>query len=172
MDKPDKKNIFPSAGLLRADLSSLESLPMSCPCKIGKYDVVREISRGAMGMVYLGHDPFANLPVALKVANHHSLQQSDQRKIYQRLFFNELHTASRLHHPYITHVYDAGIEDGSYYIAMEYVGGDGSLEKYRRPDNRLPTETIAEIIFQCAEGPGSALPGCHGPCRGPQHVLR
>ncbi|MCP4043799.1 MAG: protein kinase [Gammaproteobacteria bacterium] len=105
----------------------------------------------AMGMVYLGHDPFANLPVALKVANHHSLQQSDQRKIYQRLFFNELHTASRLHHPYITHVYDAGIEDGSYYIAMEYVEGDGSLEKYCRPDNRLPTETIAEIIFQCAE---------------------
>ncbi len=118
---------------------------------MGKFEVLREIARGGMSTVYLGRDPFADRLVALKVSHGFSFADDVQRTLYEHVFFNELRVASLLHHPYIVEVYDAGIEAGSYYIAMEHVAGGGSLQSHCSPGHLLALETIAEIIFRCAE---------------------
>ncbi len=151
MGESDSKVDLSYAILDQSPLSPPPRPCPSCPRKIAKFDVVREIDRGAMSVIYLGHDPFAAKPVALKVSNHLSQPSPEQREIYQRLFFNELRTASLLRHPHIVQVYDAGIDGNTYYIAMEYVEGESSLEKFCTRDKRLPLDTVAEVIFECAE---------------------
>ena len=68
---------------------------------LGKYDVVREIGRGSMGVVYLGHDPFTGRDVAIKVALPESLQDKRGGARYRKLFFNEAKVAGKLRHPNI-----------------------------------------------------------------------
>ena len=66
---------------------------------LGKYEVIREVGRGSMGIVYLAHDPFAGRDVALKVALPESLQDETSGVRYRKLFFNEAHAAGVLDHP-------------------------------------------------------------------------
>lgn len=120
------------------------------PSRLGKYEVLREISRGSMGTVYLGHDPYIDRPIALKVAHAEQLQDEASGERYRKMFFNEAHTASRLTHPNIVGIYDAGIDEDVCYIVMEYVEGGQTLKRYCRPENLLPVEKIVEIAFMCA----------------------
>jgi serine/threonine protein kinase len=118
---------------------------------LGRYRIEKEIGRGAMGTVYRAYDPFLDQPIALKVSRwDESLPQRDQ-KLYESLFFNETHAASLLNHPGIVQVFDAGVEGESFYIAMEYVAGARTLEGFCRPENLLPMDKVADIIFRCAE---------------------
>jgi serine/threonine protein kinase len=118
---------------------------------LGRYRIEKEIGRGSMGIVYLAHDPFLHSPVALKVSRpDDSLSERDQ-KLFESLFFNETHAASLLNHPGIVQVYDAGVEDNEYYIAMEYVSGAETLAKFTRGEHLLPVDKVADIIFRCAE---------------------
>ena len=88
---------------------------------LGKYDVIREIGRGSMGTVFLGHDPFSGCNIALKVAHPEVDAKDSGRGRYRKLFFNEAKVAGRLKHPNIVEVHDAGIEDDIWYIVMEYI---------------------------------------------------
>ena len=122
------------------------------PQKLGKYEVVCEISRGSMGIVYLGHDPFIDRSVAIKVALAESLKDPESGNRYRKMFFNEAHTAGLMTHPNIISIFDAGVEDDdTCYIVMEYVEGGETLKKYASPENLLPVEKVVEIIFKCAK---------------------
>ena len=66
------------------------------PTNLGKYEVVEEIDRGSMGTVYLGHDPYIDRPVAIKVAHAEQLNDADSGEQYRKMFFNEAHTAGDL----------------------------------------------------------------------------
>lgn len=121
------------------------------PGKLGKYEVQQELSRGAMGIVYLGYDPFIDRPVAIKVAFIESLNDPDSGARYRRMFFNEAHTAGLLTHPNIISIYDAGVDADTCYIVMEYVDGGKTLKDYCRPENLLPVDRVVEIIFKCAK---------------------
>jgi len=121
------------------------------PSRLGKYEVLREISRGSMGTVYLGHDPYTDRHVALKVAHAEQLQDEDSGDRYRKMFFNEAHTAGRLTHPNIVGIFDAGIDEDACYIVMEYVEGGQTLKNYCRPDHLLPVEKVVEIAFKCAK---------------------
>ncbi|TNF94346.1 MAG: cyclic nucleotide-binding domain-containing protein [Gammaproteobacteria bacterium] len=116
--------------------------------KIGKYDVIREIGAGGFGTVYQAYDPFKSHFVALKVSR---LKPEQTSNAYEHMFFNETNMASHLHHPNIIEIYDAGVDGEIHYIAMEYIAGGASLEKFCRPDNLLPLELIGEVLFKCAE---------------------
>jgi len=117
----------------------------------GRYRIEKEVGRGSMGIVYLAHDPFLHSPVALKVSSpDDNLSERDQ-KLFESLFFNETHAASLLNHPGIVQVYDAGVEDHEYYIAMEYVSGAETLAKFTTGERLLPVDKVADIIFRCAE---------------------
>jgi eukaryotic-like serine/threonine-protein kinase len=120
------------------------------PEKLGKYEVRDEIDRGSMGVVYLGHDPFVNRPVALKVAFLDSLNDPESGERYRKMFFNEAHTAGLLTHPNVINIYDAGVDEDDCYIVMEYIEGGNTLKPYCASDNLLPVNKVVEIIFKCA----------------------
>ncbi len=124
---------------------------MSIPEKLGKYDVLGEIDRGSMGTVYLGHDPYIDRGVAIKVAHDEGLKNEEFGDRYRKMFFNEAHTAGSLNHPNIVGVHDAGAEQDVCYIVMELVKGGGTLKPYCTPENLLPVEKVVEIIFKCAK---------------------
>ena len=116
--------------------------------KIGKYDIVREIGRGATATVYLGHDSFTQRDVAVKVAFPEILKNPERGKLYTHLFLNEASLVGKLAHPHIVQIFDAVVAEALCYIVMEYVEG-GTLEEYCAPDKLLPIERVVEIIFKC-----------------------
>ena len=115
---------------------------------VGKYQLVKELGRGATGKVYLADDPFAKRKVAIKVAFPEALKSEDDGKLYKSMFLNEAALAGKLNHPHIVQIYDAVVEDTMSYIVMEYVDG-GTLEKFCKPDALLEPREVAEIIFKC-----------------------
>ncbi len=123
----------------------------SIPEKLGKYTVVEEIDRGSMGVVYLGHDPYINRPVALKVAFIDELNDPQSGERYRKMFFNEAHTAGLLTHPNVINIYDAGVDEDNCYIVMEYIEAGKTLKEHCSSDNLLPINKVVEIIFKCAK---------------------
>jgi serine/threonine protein kinase len=121
------------------------------PKSLGKYMVVERIDRGSMGTVYLGHDPYIDRPVAIKVAHAEQLADDESGDRYRKMFFNEAHTAGRLTHPNIIGIYDAGVDEESCYIVMEYIKGGQTLKPYTKADALLPIEKVVEIVFKCAK---------------------
>jgi serine/threonine protein kinase len=118
---------------------------------LGKYRVVREIGRGAMGTVYLGHDPFQDQDVALKVARREHISSMGGDDLFEALFYNETRTAGLLSHPSIVQVFDAGTDGDHFYIAMEYVPDAHTLDAYCHRGRLLQLERVAEVVFKCAE---------------------
>jgi serine/threonine-protein kinase len=86
----------------------------------GRYRIEQALGHGGMAVVYLAHDEELHRPVAVKVLAQH-LASDDH---FRARFFQESKLASRLSHPNVVQVYDAGETDGSPYIVMEYVPGD------------------------------------------------
>jgi serine/threonine protein kinase len=121
-------------------------------CTLAKYQVIKAIGRGSMGTVYLGHDPFIDRPVAIKVANQERLNSDQEGELFKRMFFNEAQAAGMLKHPNITSIFDAGCDKGVYYIVMEYVHGGKTLEHYCSLENLLPINDVVTIIYKCAVG--------------------
>ena len=116
--------------------------------KIGKYDLIREIGRGATATVYLANDPFAGRNVAVKVAFPEILKHLERGKMYTHLFLNEASLVGKLQHPHIVQIYDAVVAEDLCYIVMEYVAG-GTLENFTTEQKLLPIERVVEIIFKC-----------------------
>ena len=118
--------------------------------KIGKYDLIREIGRGATATVYLANDPFAGRNVAVKVAFPEILKHLERGKMYTHLFLNEASLVGKLQHPHIVQIYDAVVAEDLCYIVMEYVAG-GTLENFTTEQKLLPIERVVEIIFKCTQ---------------------
>ena len=120
------------------------------PQKIGKYEVIREIGKGATSAVYRAYDPFQNRQVAIKVVFPEALGDQEYGKRYRKLFVTEASLAGKLSHPHIAAIYDAVAGEEASYIVMEYVDGS-TLEQYTRHDSLLPVQRIVEIIYKCAK---------------------
>ncbi len=117
--------------------------------KIGKYEVIKEIGKGATSAVYQAYDPFQNRQVAIKLLFPETLVDQDHGKRYRKLFVTEASLAGKLSHPHIAAIYDAVADDDASYIVMEYVDGT-TLEQYARHDQLLPVNKILEIAYKCA----------------------
>jgi serine/threonine-protein kinase len=123
--------------------------------RLGRYQLEREIGRGAMGIVYLGRDTAINRMVAIKAIPLAS-EFSDAELIEARSrFFREAETAGRLNHPNIVTIYDVGEERGLAYIAMEYLKGR-HLSDYTKSHNLLEPRKVLEIIGRTADALGFA----------------
>ncbi len=108
---------------------------LKTPKKLGRYKIVRELGRGAMGVVYEGHDPLVGRRVAIKTARRDLLESSPRTDELMERFLREARAAGALNHPNIVTIYDAGEEDGVAYIAMEFLDGTDLsklIEKQRR----------------------------------------
>jgi serine/threonine protein kinase len=128
------------------------------PEKIGKYVIINKIGKGSTGTVYLSHDPYYRRDVAIKVYNIEEDSDADRARVARKMFFNEAHMVGMLQHPNIMPIYDAGEEDGKYYIVTEHIQGARTLAAYCRPDNLLRIDDVVEIIYKCAK----ALHYSHG----------
>lgn len=117
--------------------------------KVGRYEIVGELGRGAMGVVYKALDPTIGRTVALKTMriDVHGLETED----VIRRFKNEARAAGLLNHPNIVTIYDAGEQDGIFYLAMEYIEGT-TLHSLLAERRVLPPEEIVTISRQICKG--------------------
>ena len=116
---------------------------------IGRYEIDRELGRGAMGIVYLGHDPKISRRVAIKTLNYARFED-EQLAGFKERFFREAEAAGRLNHPNIVMVYDAGEEHDLAFIAMDYVEGK-TLQAFTKTESLLPIETVYRLVAEIAE---------------------
>jgi serine/threonine protein kinase len=119
--------------------------------RFGKYELVGELGRGAMGVVYKARDPLIGRLVALKTVMPGLLSDADLLK----RFYREAQSAGRLQHPNIVIIHDLGEENGLPYIAMELVEGD-SLQQIIARRLPLPLATKLTIMVQICRGLGYA----------------
>jgi eukaryotic-like serine/threonine-protein kinase len=113
---------------------------------LGKYEIRREIGRGAMGVVYEGYDPLIKRLVALKTIRGDQLSGDDSENVIAR-FRREAQAAGRLSHPNIVSIYDFGEEGGVWFIAMEFVKGR-ELKECFEGNERFTTAQIVRIMSQ------------------------
>jgi len=116
---------------------------------LGRYELQRELGRGAMGVVYLGHDPKIVRDVAVKTINLKQFSGSEADAIRKR-FFREAEAAGRLNHPNIVTVFDIGDEQNLAFIAMDYVPGR-PLSEYTNQGEMLDCNTTYKLISQAAQ---------------------
>lgn len=123
---------------------------------LGRYQVQKELGKGAMGIVYLGSDPKINRTVAIKTMALSQEFEGDELEDVKERFFREAETAGRLNHPNIVTIYDAGEEHDLAYIAMEFLKGK-DLAPETKKDNLLSVGKVIDITLKCA----SALDYAH-----------
>jgi len=116
---------------------------------LGRYEIEREIGRGAMGVVYLGKDPKIARTVAIKTLSYQAFDDNELRDLKSR-FFREAEAAGRLSHPAIVTVYDVGEEADLAFIAMDYAKGR-PLSEFGKPGRLLSLATVLDIVARVAD---------------------
>lgn len=117
---------------------------------LGRYEIMRQLGKGAMGVVYLGQDPRINRTTAIKTFKFAENFDPEEAEKLKEKFFREAESAGTLSHPNIVTIYDAGEEQDLAYIAMEYLEGD-DLQKYTKKKNLLPSRKVIDIIADVAD---------------------
>src|SRR5579872_1730715 len=119
--------------------------------RFGRYEVVGELGRGAMGVVYKARDPQIDRLVAVKTVSLWG-QEPEEEKEFRMRFMNEAQAAGRLHHPGIVSVFDVGEnpENQDPYIVLEYVKGE-TLNRILHREKKLPLATALKFAEELAE---------------------
>ena len=127
--------------------------------RFGRYEILSELGRGAMGVVYRARDPKINRVVAVKTVSLAGQPPEEERE-YRERFVREAEAAGRLSHPGIVTIFDVGEEPNtrSPYIVMEFVGGQ-TLDEFLSDNNhKLPVDKALQLTLELAE----ALDCAHG----------
>ncbi|HEY9239972.1 MAG TPA: serine/threonine-protein kinase [Burkholderiaceae bacterium] len=124
-----------------------ESDPL--PAMIGKYRVLRRLGEGATAEVFLCHDTFKGIDVAIKRVRPNAGGDAMAGRYSERFFAAEAALVGRLHHPNVVQIFDAVPDPVAPYLVMEYVPGS-TLRPFGRADNLIPLELVVEIGFKCA----------------------
>ncbi|MBW1982364.1 MAG: serine/threonine protein kinase [Deltaproteobacteria bacterium] len=124
---------------------------------LGRYEIIEELGRGAMGIVYKGHDPKLDRLTAIKTIRFTDDFDEDQVEKIKEQFYREAEVVAKLSHPNIVTIYDVGEDLDLSYLAMEYLEGV-SLERYAHKDNLLPIRRAIDVVSQVCD----ALEYAHG----------
>ena len=122
------------------------------PSKLGRYHVLEEVGRGAMGVVYKAYDPVIEREVAIKAIELAFRANNEETQVYLKRFYREAKAAGKLNHPNIVTIYDVDEdkETGTPYIVMEFLQGS-SLQETTSSGIRLDLEDTKRIILQIAD---------------------
>src|SRR5580698_5474221 len=127
--------------------------------RFGRYEVIAEVGRGAMGVVYKARDPKIDRFVAVKTISL-SGQNPEEEREYRERFFHEAQAAGRLLHPGIVTIFDTGEDPESHvaFIVMEFVAGQSLDRLLAGKTKKLPLDTALRLSEELAE----ALDHAHG----------
>src|SRR5450432_3059279 len=117
--------------------------------RIGRYRIVKELGRGAMGVVYQAVDPTIGRALAIKTIRLRELDDPGQRARLRERLFREARLAGVLSHPGIVTIYDMEEEDGLAYIAMQFVNGP-TLDDLMAGKKPMPPDQIFRVLRQTA----------------------
>jgi serine/threonine-protein kinase len=117
---------------------------------LGRYQVEKELGKGAMGVVYMGRDPKIGRVVAIKTMALSNEFEGEELNDARERFFREAETAGRLQHQNIVTIFDAGEEHDLAYIAMEFLKGR-DLVDFCKDGNLLPMPKVLSIVARVAE---------------------
>ncbi|MDP2758889.1 MAG: serine/threonine-protein kinase [Sideroxyarcus sp.] len=143
-----------SSGRSNESTMKLDQPGLSKPM-LGRYQIEKELGKGAMGVVYLGKDPKIGRIVAIKTMALSQEFEADELEDVKARFFREAETAGRLNHPNIVTMYDAGEEHDLAFIAMEFLKGK-DLVPYTKEDSLLPLPQVLSIVARVADALGYA----------------
>lgn len=118
--------------------------------QLGRYRLEGIIGRGAMATVYLGRDPMINRRVAIKTIPLADEFSASDLANARAQFMREAESAGRLNHPHIIAIYDAGEDDRTAYLAMEYFDAR-PLSHYAQAERLLPPEVVLELMARAAD---------------------
>jgi len=142
----DVMNMAPSEAM-HAMEQSRSARNASVPTQHGRYRIESEIARGGMGIVYKAMDTVLERPVAYKILSG-NLKEND---VAVKYFLREARAAARMAHPNIVTVFDAGEQDGEYYMAMEYVEGQ-TLKALINRQGAFPEKLVRYIMVHVCRG--------------------
>jgi serine/threonine protein kinase len=127
-------------------------MPSQTTTTLGRYRILAEIGRGAMGVVYKARDPKIDRLVAIKAVSLFGQEPEDEAD-YRERFFVEAQAAGRLSHPGIVTIFDVGEEPGNHdpYIVMEYVAGQSLSRVLTGQNKKLPLHAALQIAQELAE---------------------
>jgi tRNA A-37 threonylcarbamoyl transferase component Bud32 len=117
---------------------------------LGRYEIIEELGRGAMGIVYKGRDPKLDRLTAIKTIRFTDDFDEDQVEKIKEQFYREAEVVAKLSHPNIVTIYDVGEDLDLSYLAMEYLEGD-SLEKYADKDHLFPVRKCIDVVTQVCD---------------------
>lgn len=112
-----------------------------------RFQMKKELGKGATGVVYLAYDNFLQKDVALKLTQLSLFEDDEEGVRNRRMWHNETRLAGKLDHPFIVHVIEYGNSDEFDYLVMEYVPG-GTLKQYTTPDKLLPLDRLVDILYK------------------------
>lgn len=124
--------------------------------RVGRYQITRELGRGAMGVVYLAVDPTIGRPVAIKTIRLGELDDADDRAKLRERLFREARSAGILSHPGIVTIYDMEEQGDVAFIAMEFVDGP-TLDQLLSAREPIAPERMMSVLRQT----GAALDYAH-----------
>ena len=117
---------------------------------LGRYEIISELGRGAMGIVYKANDPLIERLVAIKAINLQNLNQNEKEE-YEARFYQEAKAAGRLNHPNIVTIHDLGESGDVAYIAMELMEGC-ELQNFIADNPDLSIDDMLDIAIQVSTG--------------------
>jgi serine/threonine protein kinase/tetratricopeptide (TPR) repeat protein len=145
-DAPPGHRICSGCGLVfRMDGERVAAGVLRAGSRLGKYELLEPVGRGAFGVVYRARDTELDRIVAIKTPRLGSLVCAEDAE----RFLREARNAAQLRHPHIVALYDAGESDGTYFLASEFVSGQTLAE--RLAAGRLTFHQSAELLAQVAE---------------------
>lgn len=127
-----------------------DTVPRPDRAMLGRYRIERELGRGSMGTVYLGHDPQIGRPVAIKTMALSREFEGEELVEARARFFREAEMAGRLRHADIVTIFDASEDQGLAFIAMEFVAGHDLL-RHTLPGRLLPVPEVLRTLARVAE---------------------
>jgi serine/threonine protein kinase len=138
-----------------ANESSLDDDSSWVGKRLGRFQILDVLGKGAMGVVFLAHDPDLKRNVALKILARKFIR--NQKKSYRlEQFVREARSAARLSHPNTVTVFEIGQDQGWFFIAMELVEGKTFLDLVKKRKKRIPLEQASELVAQAADALSAA----------------